>query len=120
MTNNNQQLTNIFSELLQSVWKNLEDVIGSSATALIFQSALHETTLTYPFLEKVQVLENGVEFPIYNEEVSDIQWATLRTGFVALIDSIFSILTDLTGGILVDSLSQAVAVFSQEADQLAS
>jgi hypothetical protein len=116
--NNKQQLIDIFIELLESLWKNLDNVIGSSATALIFQSALRETSPKYPFLEKTSAQENGVEFSISDEELSAIEWSTLRMGLVTLLDNSFGILTDLTGGILVDSLRQEVTAFDHRVDQL--
>ena len=109
-------LIDSFTQIIERLWANLEGIIGTSATVLIFQCALRETTPEFPFLESARVEETGFIFSPAVEDLSDIEWGTMQSGMMAFLTSSLGILTDLTGPVLADNLKNELHRFEQTED----
>lgn len=99
------EMAALFEDLLQSVWNHLVPVLGETAAAAIFTSARNEAADTHPLLASVAFDNKGPDLSRYRQRAMDAEPATIRWSIVALVESIVSLITDLTGDVFTDSLA---------------
>lgn len=108
-----RQVISTFNKLLVDLWKYLVGVVGPAATIIIFQSALRESLPKYKFLKIATVHEDGIEISINDQEIDALMLNIMVLGFQSFLDSSISLITDLTGGILITTLNPLVSEFNQ-------
>lgn len=109
-----QEIGQFFEELLGYFWTYLAGVIGDTTTMIIFQSAIRDATTTYSFFEYAQVSEAGIKLMLPSADIDAIEWDHLRDGLLAMLENCLSLVTELTGNILVSKLEPMVAEFKSK------
>ena len=108
------EIIGVFRDLVGQLWGQLVLFIGDMATAAIFQSARREVMQTYAFLKAVNVDREGVCLDQLRGNPTALNPPTARAGFLAFLDEVVALLTDLTGDILVRNFEPLVEQFRAE------
>ena len=91
----------IYEDLLQTIWKRIYPTLGRVAVMAILERALVMTKETYPLIEHLQVIPEGVDFHALRQRLREEDRDVLREALKELIANLIDILTMLTGDILV-------------------
>jgi hypothetical protein len=108
------EIVDVFRGLVEQLWERLVMFIGDMATAAVFQSARREAMQDHPFLEGVSVDREGVRLDQLRENPGALDRAAVQAGFLAFLDGVVALLTDLTGDILMRKLGPLVEAFRAE------
>lgn len=112
-----REAVEIFAELLERLWERLNSLIGETATAAIFRSAVVEASRDRVWLEDVTIADGGISLDQLDDSLETIDRAALRAGLLALTDNVMTLLIDLTGEILLRKVEPLVEQFKQKLDE---
>lgn len=104
-----------FEQLIVELWQQLQSVMGTASTALIFQCALRDTIQEFPLFEYIRINNEGLDLsPLDEEDVMITPTAQLQQGCLTFLKFFFEFVANLTGMILVGKLEPLVSGFRSE------
>ena len=112
-----EEVVIIFRELLERLWNHLAGLIGETAVVAIFRSAEREVIHRYPFLGEMDVDEGGIRLDRLEALVRDMDRSAVRDGFLMFLNSVITLLTDLTGDILVRKVDLLIGQFRERLEE---
>lgn len=111
------EITNLFQEVVQVMWNRLTPILGLVTTQYLFQQAVTKNRQKFPWLEVVKFSGDGPQFQESEGANNQISQQELRKGFAAVVTTVLTILTTLSGDILVNQLKPQVEVFLKRVDE---
>lgn len=102
----------IFQLLVDKINKVVREevvhIIGQPVLTAIAKRAVEKVSAKYDFLQKMEVMPNGIAVPNMEEVVKDISAKDLANGTKELVSELLDILSKLTGSILVKKLEEEI------------
>ncbi len=111
------EITNLFQEVVQVMWNRLTPILGLVTTQYLFQQAVTKNRQKFLWLEVVKFSGDGPQFQESEGANNQISQQELRKGFAAVVTTVLTILTTLSGDILVNQLKPQVEVFLKRVDE---
>jgi hypothetical protein len=99
-------LADHYEPVLSTIWRFNTKYIGNAGTRALFERAIHIAERQNPLVHKIQTSGSGVRFDelLYHLQSADCDSGQVADAFLALIDSIFATLAELTGDTIVQPL----------------
>lgn len=103
----------MFHDILDRFWTRLAWLAGEDGTMAIFRGSLTGVVQEYPFLKEIDITEDGIRMQRLQAHLPNLDAPMIRDGFVALLDQVIRLITDLTGDILPKKLAPLIAQFNK-------
>ncbi len=110
-----QEITGLFKEVTQVMWKRLSPVLGLVTTQHLFRQAATKNKKEYAWLSAIEFTEDGPKLGDPDGTVRPSDQVELRKGLTAVVKTVLDILTVLTGDILTSYLQADVEEFVKRA-----
>ncbi len=111
-TDSNQEFTATLEPIRRHL-KNLMDtmalLIGSASATAIFRSVVRRQTRHFPFLAALQVADGTIHVQPIAADALPAATDNMLAGINAVVDGVITLLTDLTGEVLMAKLAEPVA-----------
>ena len=110
-----QEITGLFKDVTQVMWKRLSPILGLATTQHLFRQAVSKNLGHYAWLTAVEFTEEGPRFAEPDGTAMPTDQVEIRKGLAAVVKTVLDILTVLTGDILTNDLQPAVEEFVKHA-----
>lgn len=110
-----QEITGLFKEVTQVMWRRLAPVLGLVTTQHLFRQAANKNKGEYAWLSAIEFTEDGPKFGDPDGIVRPSDQIELRKGLTTVVKTVLDILTILTGDILTSYLQADVEEFVKHA-----
>lgn len=110
-----QEITGLFKEVAQVMWRRLSPVLGIVTTQHLFRQAVVKNLGQFSWLKTIEFTEEGPRFVPTDESTQSIDQIEVRKGLTAVVKTVLDILTVLTGDILTNYLQADVEEFVKRA-----
>lgn len=105
------KLVHDFRGNLERTWVRLCSIIGAKETASIFSGVLHNVSREHLFLKGINISNEGVRLDQLMENVVGLEQSAVHAGFMAFSQDVVTLLTDLTGDVLVRKVKPLLQEF---------
>jgi hypothetical protein len=100
-----QVTLDLYEDLLQTIWSKTCRTLGPPTVQILLHQAIAKTLTQYGWLEFLQVdRQAGLVLNDVREQLEQIDGISLKEGLQALISSLLSTMTSLTGSIVTNLL----------------
>ena len=106
-----QEITGLFKDLTQVMWKRLAPILGTVTTQHLFRQGVSKNLGEFAWLSAVEFTEEGPRFGEPDGVARPVDQIEVRKGLAAVVKTVLDILTVLTGDILTNDLQPAVEEF---------
>ncbi len=110
-----QEITGLFKEVAQVMWRRLSPVLGIVTTQHLFRQAVSKNLGQFPWLKSIEFTAEGPKFVSTDGAVQPTDQVEIRKGLTAVVKTVLDILTILTGDILTSYLQADVEEFVKRA-----
>ncbi len=110
-----QEITGLFKEVAQVMWRRLSPVLGIVTTQHLFRQAVVKNLGQFPWLKAIEFTEEGPKFVSTDGSTQPSDQIEIRKGLTAIVTTVLDILTVLTGDILTSYLQADVEAFVKRA-----
>jgi len=110
-----QEITGLFKEVAQVMWRRLSPVLGIVTTQHLFRQAVSKNLGQFPWLKAIEFTEEGPKFVSTDGGTQPTDQIEMRKGLTAVVKTVLDILTVLTGDILTSFLQADVEEFVKRA-----
>ncbi len=110
-----QEITGLFKEVSQVMWRRLSPVLGLVTTQHLFRQAASKNVGQFPWLKTIEFTEEGPKFVSTDADRQPTDQVEIRRGLTAVVKTVLDILTVLTGDILTSYLHADVEEFVKRA-----
>jgi len=110
-----QEITGLFKEVAQVMWKRLAPILGIVTTQHLFRQAASKNLGQFPWLKAIEFSEEGPKFVSTDAGTQPTDQLEIRRGLTAIVKTVLDILTVLTGDILTSYLQADVEEFVKRA-----
>ena len=110
-----QEITGLFKEVTQVMWRRLSPVLGIVTTQHLFRQAVSKNLGQFPWLKAIEFTEDGPKFVSTDESTQPTDQIEIRKGLTVVVKTVLDILTVLTGDILTSYLQADVEKFVKRA-----
>lgn len=110
-----QEITGLFKDVTQVMWKRLSPILGLVTTQHLFRQGVSKNLGEFPWLRAVEFTEEGPTFGEPDGTALPVDQIEVRKGLAAVVKTVLDILTVLTGDILTNDLQPAVEEFVKRA-----
>lgn len=110
-----QEITGLFKDITQVMWKRLAPILGLVTTQHLFRQAVSKNLGQFPWLKTIEFTEDGPKFVSTDEGTQPTDQVEIRRGLTAVVKTVLDILTILTGDILTSYLQADVEEFVKRA-----
>ena len=110
-----QEITGLFKDLTQVMWKRLAPILGTVTTQHLFRQGVSKNLGEFAWLSAVEFTEEGPRFGEPDGVARPVDQIEVRKGLAAVVKTVLDILTVLTGDILTNDLQPAVEEFVKRA-----
>jgi len=110
-----QEITGLFKEVAQVMWRRLSPVLGIVTTQHLFRQAVNKNLGQFPWLKAIEFTEDGPKFVSTDPGTQPTDQIEIRRGLTAIVKTVLDILTVLTGDILTSYLQADVEEFVKRA-----
>lgn len=106
-----QEITGLFKDVAQVMWKRLAPILGIVTTQHLFRQAVSKNLREFAWLSVVEFGEDGPRFGQPDDDSHPPDQLEMRKGLAAIVNTVLDILTVLTGDILTSDLRDTVEEF---------
>ncbi len=99
-----EEVLDVYETFLTVMWQRISPILGDVTALAIAQRGLLLTLRTYPHITYVSVLNHGFDFSNLRPQIDTVEHEALCNAFQELIENLLTILTTLTGDILIRQL----------------
>ncbi len=110
-----QEITGLFKDVTQVMWKRLAPILGIVTTQHLFRQAVSKNLGQFPWLKAIEFTEDGPKFVSTDAGPQPTDQIEMRRGLAAVVKTVLDILTVLTGDILTSYLQADVEEFVKRA-----
>lgn len=110
-----EEITGLFKEVTQVMWRRLSPVLGIVTTQHLFRQAVSKNRAQFQWLNAIEFTEEGPKFASTNAGTQPTDQVEIRKGLTAVVKTVLDILTVLTGDILTRYLQADVEEFVKRA-----
>ena len=110
----------LYSRLLSEIWEIVSALIGEASLAFLFSLAIRKLGEKHPFLESLNVTEEGIALDGLRRECRGIAPVEIHRGFQGLITHLFTLFSTLTEGVISRELFPKVLPKVREAERMIS
>jgi len=110
-----REITGLFKEVAQVMWKRLSPILGLVTTQHLFRQAVSKNLGQFPWLKAIEFTEDGPRFVSTDGSSQPAGQVEIRKGLTAVVKTVLDILTVLTGDILTSYLEADVEEFVKRA-----
>jgi hypothetical protein len=110
----------IYSNLLAELWEVVSALIGEAILALLFSLAIRKLGEKYPFLNSLEVSEEGFSLEGVKEDCRTVSPLEIHRGFQGLINQLSHLFSALADGVINKELFPKVFSKVKEAERLIS
>ena len=109
------EITGLFKEVTQVMWRRLSPVLGLVTTQHLFRQAISKNLGQFPWLKAIEFTQEGPKFVSTDEASQPADQIEIRRGLTAIVKTVLDILSILTGDILTSYLQADVEEFVKRA-----
>ena len=110
-----REITGLFKDVTQVMWKRLAPVLGIVTTQHLFRQAVSKNQGQFAWLKAIEFTEDGPKFGNADASTQPTDQIEIRRGLTAVVKTVLDILTVLTGDILTSYLQADVEEFVKRA-----
>ncbi len=110
-----QEITGLFRDVTQVMWKRLAPILGIVTTQHLFRQGVSKNLGQYAWLKAIEFTEEGPRFGDPEGTVLPTDQVEIRSGLAAVVKTVLDILTVLTGDILTIDLQPSIEEFVKRA-----
>ena len=110
----------LYSNLLTELWEVVSALIGEAILALLFSLAIRKLGEKYPFLNSLEVSEEGFSLEGVREDYRTVAPLEIHRGFQALINQLSHLFSALADGVINKELFPKVFSKVKEAERIIS
>jgi hypothetical protein len=110
----------LYSNLLTEMWELVSALIGEAILAYLFTLAVRKIGEKYPFLNSIQVSEDGVSMEEVKQNYRTVAPVEIHRGFQSLINHLSQLFSALAEGVINKELFPRVFPKFKEADRIIS
>jgi hypothetical protein len=110
----------LYSNLLAELWEVVSALIGEAILALLFSLAIRKLGEKYPFLNSLEVSEEGFSLEGVKEDCRTVSPLEIHRGFQGLINQLSHLFSALADGVINKELFPKVFSKVKEAERLIS
>ena len=111
---------NLYSNLLTELWEVVSALIGEAILALLFNLAIRKLKEKYPFLESIEVSEEGFLLDGVREDCRTVAPLEIHRAFQGLINQLSQLFSALADGVINKELFPKVFSKVKEAERILS
>ena len=113
-------ILDLYSNLLTEMWELVSALIGEAILAYLFTLAIRKLGEKYPFLNSLQVSEDGVSMEEVRQDYRTVAPIEIHRGFQSLINHLSQLFSALAEGVINKELFPRVFPKFKEADRIIS
>jgi hypothetical protein len=110
----------LYSNLLAELWEVVSALIGEAILALLFSLAIRKLGEKYPFLNSMEVFEDGISLDGVREDCRTVAPLEIHRGFQGLINHLSHLFSALADGVINKELFPKVFSKVKEAERIIS
>jgi len=110
----------LYSNLLAELWEVVSALIGEAILALLFSLAIRKLGEKYPFLNSLEVSEEGISLEGVREDCRTVAPSEIHRGFQGLINQLSHLFSALADGVINKELFPKVFSKVKEAERIIS
>jgi hypothetical protein len=110
----------LYSNLLTELWEVVSALIGETILAFLFTLAIRKLGEKYPFLNSVEVSEDGISLEEVREDCQTAAPLEIHRGFQSLINQLSHLFSALANGVINKELFPKVFPKVKEAERILS
>lgn len=110
----------LYSNLLAEIWEVVSALIGEAILALLFSLAIRKLGGKYPFLNSLEVSEEGFSLEGVKEDCRTVSPLEIHRGFQGLINQLSHLFSALADGVINKELFPRVFSKVKEAERIIS
>jgi hypothetical protein len=110
----------LYSNLLAELWEVVSALIGEAILALLFSLAIRKLGEKYPFLNSLEVSEEGFSLEGVREDCRTVAPLEIHRGFQGLINQLSHLFSTLADGVINKELFPKVFSKVKEAERIIS
>ena len=110
-----QEITGLFKDVTQVMWKRLAPILGIATTQHLFRQGVSKNLGQYAWLKAIEFTQEGPRFGEPDGTAMPTDQVEIRSGLAAVVKTVLDILTVLTGDILTSYLQADVEKFVKRA-----
>ena len=108
----------LYAKPLSEIWEIVSALIGEASLAFLFSLAIRKLGEKHPFLESLNVTEEGIALDGLRRECRGIAPVEIHRGFQGLITHLFTLFSTLTEGVISRELFPKVLPKVREAERM--
>jgi hypothetical protein len=110
----------LYSNLLTELWEVVSALIGEAILAFLFTLAIRKLGEKYPFLNSIEVSEDGISLEEVREDCQAAAPLEIHRGFQSLINQLSHLFSALANGVINKELFPKVFPKVKEAERILS
>jgi hypothetical protein len=110
----------LYSNLLTELWEVVSALIGEAILAFLFTLAIRKLGEKYPFLNSIEVSEDGISLDGVREDCQTAAPLEIHRGFQSLINQLSHLFSALANGVINRELFPKVFPKVKEAERIIS
>jgi hypothetical protein len=110
----------LYSNLLAELWEVVSALIGEAILAILFSLAIRKLGEKYPFLNTIEVSEDGISLDEVREDCRAVAPLEIHRGFQGLINQLSHLFSALADGVINKELFPKVFSKVKEAERIIS
>jgi hypothetical protein len=103
-----EHIVQVYSDLFDEIWQRVAGFIGDATLQVLMKSAVNRVASAYPFMAAVQVTNNSLVLGSLEEGEQPVSPRQVQAGLQGLVAELFSILTAVSGDIIIRELSPQI------------
>ena len=103
-----EHIVQVYSDLFNEIWRRVAEFIGDATLQVLMKSAVNRVAGAYPFMAAVRVTNNSLILSSLEEGEQPESSLQVQVGLQGLVAELFSILTAVSGDIIIRELSPEI------------
>lgn len=103
-----EHIVQVYSDLFNEIWRRVAEFIGDATLQVLMKSAVNRVARTYPCMAAVRVTNNSLVLDSLEEGEQPESSRQVQVGLQGLVAELFSILTAVSGDIIIRELSPQI------------
>jgi hypothetical protein len=113
-------ILDLYTNLLAEIWEVVSALIGEAILAFLFTLAIRKLGEKYPFLNSLEVSEEGVSLEGVREDCRTMAPVEIHRGFQSLVNHLSHLFSALAEGVINKELFPKVFPKFKEAERIIS
>jgi hypothetical protein len=111
-------ISDLYTNLLKEIWESVSALIGEAILTHLFNLAIRNIGVRYPFLNSLKVSEEGLVLEEVKRGCRNLPPAEIHRGFQSLINQLSHLFSALTEGVITKELLPRVLPKVREAERM--